>query len=52
MKRAAAEAQGSGDFTSLWSGQATALGWEMSSGDLTRTIVEGAQMHFEKLSGN
>ena len=27
-------------------------GREMSSGDLTRTIVEGAQMHFEKLSGN
>ena len=31
---------------------AAALGREMSSGDLTRTIVEGTQMHFEKLSGN
>ena len=50
--KAAAEAKGSGDFTSLWSGQAAALGREMSSGDLTRTIVEEAQMHFEKLSGN
>ena len=51
MRRAAAEAKGLGDFTTLWSGQAAALGREMSSGDLTRTIVEAAQMHFEKLSG-
>lgn len=50
--KAAAEAKGSGDFTSLWSGQAAALGREMSSGDLTRTIVEEAQMLCEKLSGN
>lgn len=49
--RAVAEVKGSCDFTSLWSGQAAALGWEMSSGDLTRTIVEEAPMHFEKLSG-
>ena len=31
---------------------AAALGREMSLGDLIRTIVERAQMHFEKLSGN
>ena len=32
-------------------GTAAALGREMSLGDLTRTIVEEAPMHFEKLSG-
>jgi nitronate monooxygenase len=34
-----AEAQGSGDFGSLWSGQAASLAREMDAGDLTRTLA-------------
>lgn len=41
--RAKAEAQGSGDFTSLWSGQAARLGREMPAGELTRMLGEEAQ---------
>jgi nitronate monooxygenase len=37
--KAAAEAQGSGDFGSLWSGQAAALGRELPAADLTRTLA-------------
>ena len=33
-----AEAAGSADFSSLWSGQAAALGREMGAGDLTRQL--------------
>lgn len=36
--KAKAEAAGSADFSSLWSGQAAALGREMGSGDLTRQL--------------
>lgn len=36
--KAKAEAAGSGDFSSLWSGQAAALGREMGAGELTRTL--------------
>jgi len=36
--KARAEAAGSADFSSLWSGQAAALGREMGAGDLTRTL--------------
>lgn len=36
--KAAAESQGSGDFTSLWSGQAARLGREMGAGELTRAL--------------
>jgi nitronate monooxygenase len=34
-----AEAQGSGDFGSLWSGQATRLGREPPAGELTRVLA-------------
>jgi nitronate monooxygenase len=40
--RAAAERQGSGDFTPLWSGQAAALGREMPAADLTRRLAAEA----------
>jgi len=38
--RTAAEARGSGDFTSLWSGQAGRLARAMPAGELTRLLVE------------
>ncbi|MDR3416008.1 MAG: nitronate monooxygenase family protein [Nevskia sp.] len=38
--RAKAEAAGSGDFQSLWAGQAAALGREMSATELTRRLAE------------
>ena len=41
MKKAA-EAAGSADFTSLWSGQAAALGREIGAGDLTRQLAADA----------
>lgn len=37
--KAKAEAQGSGDFGSLWSGQAARLGRELPAGELTRTLA-------------
>jgi nitronate monooxygenase len=37
--KARAEAQGSGDFGSLWSGQAARLGRELPAGELTRTLA-------------
>jgi nitronate monooxygenase len=40
--RAKAEADGSGDFTPLWSGQAAALGRAMPAGDLTRVLADEA----------
>jgi nitronate monooxygenase len=40
--RARAEAQGSGDFTPMWAGQAAALGRAMPAGELTRTLAEEA----------
>ncbi|WP_378943233.1 NAD(P)H-dependent flavin oxidoreductase [Mesorhizobium sp. ANAO-SY3R2] len=49
--RAKAEAQGSGDFTSLWSGQAASLGREMPAGNLTRMLGEEAQALLAKLAG-
>ncbi|ONG56086.1 2-nitropropane dioxygenase [Pseudoroseomonas deserti] len=38
--RAATEPAGSGDFMSLWAGQAAALGREMPAGALTRLLAE------------
>ncbi len=37
-----AEAAGADDFTSLWSGQAAALGREMGTAELTRRLAEDA----------
>lgn len=41
--RAKSEPQGSGDFMSLWSGQAARLGREMPAAELTQTLAEEAQ---------
>lgn len=40
--RSAAEAKGSSDFTSLWAGQAAALGRELPAGELTRKLAAEA----------
>ncbi|MDQ0317321.1 NAD(P)H-dependent flavin oxidoreductase [Amorphus orientalis] len=38
----AAEAQGSGDFSSLWSGQGMAVARQADAGDVTRSLADGA----------
>lgn len=40
--KAKAEAGGSGDFSSLWAGQAAALGRELPAAELTRAIAQDA----------
>ena len=50
--RAAAEAKGSADFTSLWSGQSASLGREMPAGDLTRTLAQEALHRLKALVGS
>ncbi|WP_374310009.1 NAD(P)H-dependent flavin oxidoreductase [Dongia sp.] len=40
--KAKAEAQSSGDFSSLWAGQAASLGQALPAGDLTRKLAAGA----------
>ncbi|HXF53383.1 MAG TPA: nitronate monooxygenase [Hyphomicrobiaceae bacterium] len=40
--RAKAEAQGSGDFSPLWAGQAASLGRELTAGELTRRLAADA----------
>jgi nitronate monooxygenase len=47
--KASAEAQGSSDFGSLWSGQAARLGREMPAGELTRTLAAEALAHLGHL---
>jgi nitronate monooxygenase len=49
--RAKAEAQGSSDFSPLWSGQAGALGREMPAADLTRTLAREALDLMRKQAG-
>ena len=49
--RAAAEAQGSGDFSPLWAGQAAALGRAMPAGELTRKLAVDALIRLHQLSG-
>jgi nitronate monooxygenase len=46
--KAAAEANGFGDFSSLWSGQAAALAREMPAGALTARIVADAMMRMRR----
>jgi nitronate monooxygenase len=46
--RAHTEAQGSGDFMSLWSGQAAALARPMAAGDLTRQLAADALARLHK----
>jgi nitronate monooxygenase len=48
--RAAAEKQGSGDFSPLWSGQAAALGRAVPAGELTRQLAEAALARLRTLS--
>jgi nitronate monooxygenase len=47
--RAKAEAQGSGDFSPLWAGQAAALGRAMPAGELTRSLAAEALRRMQAL---
>jgi nitronate monooxygenase len=49
--RAKAEAQGSGDFSALWSGQAVALGRELGAGELTQRLAAEALDQLRRLAG-
>lgn len=49
--RAKTEPQGSGDFMSLWSGQAMTLGRNMPAAELTRTLAEEAKTLLGRLAG-
>ncbi len=48
--RAAAEKQGSGDFSPLWSGQAAALGRAMPAGELTKRLAAEALERMKELA--
>ena len=48
--KAAAEARGANDFTSLWSGQAAGLCKEINSGDLTRRLAVDAARRLQELT--
>ena len=48
--KAKAEAAGSGDFSSLWSGQAASLGREVGAGDLTRELAADAEQRLKALA--
>jgi nitronate monooxygenase len=48
--RAKAEAQGSGDFSPLWSGQAAALAREIGAGELTRRLAAEALERMRNLA--
>ncbi len=48
--KAAAEAKGSTDFTSLWSGQAASLGRELPAKELTETLAQQALERMNALS--
>jgi nitronate monooxygenase len=49
--RAKAEAQGSGDFTPMWAGQAAALGRAMPAAELTRTLAAEALALLQRIGG-
>lgn len=49
--RAKQEAEGSGDFTPLWSGQAAALGREMPAAALTKQLAQEALDELQRLRG-
>jgi nitronate monooxygenase len=49
--RAKAEAQGSGDFSPMWSGQAAALGRAMPARQLTAMLVAGTQSLLRRIAG-
>jgi nitronate monooxygenase len=48
--RAKAEAQGSGDFSPMWAGQAAGLGRTMPAGELTKTLAAEALEHMRALA--
>ena len=48
--KAAAEAKGSSDFSSLWSGQAAGLSREMSAAELTQTLCQDAEQLLRALN--
>jgi nitronate monooxygenase len=47
--RAKAEAQGSGDFSPMWAGQAASLGRAMPAGELTRILAQEAMARMRAL---
>jgi nitronate monooxygenase len=49
--RAKSEPAGSGDFMSLWSGQAMRLGRDMPASELTRTLAREAQQVIKDMAG-
>lgn len=49
--RVKAEAQGSGDFSPHWAGQAARLGREMGAGELTRALATKALGGLRRLGG-
>jgi nitronate monooxygenase len=48
---AKAQAQGSSDFSSMWAGQAAAVGREMPARELTLQLAEGAQALMRRMAG-
>ncbi|MBT7758352.1 MAG: 2-nitropropane dioxygenase, partial [Rhodospirillaceae bacterium] len=48
--KAKAEAEGKAEFSSLWSGQAAALGQEIDAGDLTLRLSEDAARRLKALA--
>lgn len=48
--RAKAEAQGSGDFSAMWAGQAVGLGRAMPAGEMTRRLAEEALARLASLA--
>jgi nitronate monooxygenase len=49
--KAKAEAQSSGDFSSLWSGQAASLARETDTASLTRKLADDGAAALRKLAG-
>ena len=49
--RVKAEAQGSGDFSPLWSGQAVALGRDLSAAEMTQKLATEALERLRSLAG-
>jgi nitronate monooxygenase len=49
--RAKAEAQGSGDFSPMWAGQAASLGRALPAGELTKRLAAEALNHLRALGG-
>jgi nitronate monooxygenase len=49
--RAKAEAQGSGDFSPMWAGQAAGLGRALPAGELTRTLAAEALKRMRAVGG-